>query len=65
MGLASDMAKKAGVEYSVMDTAEKLFLEARNDESENLAELDFSAVFEMIHKKSTSEFSKKRKVDQL
>mmetsp|Transcript_4855 Transcript_4855/g.6295 ORF Transcript_4855/g.6295 Transcript_4855/m.6295 type:complete len:324 (-) Transcript_4855:36-1007(-) len=57
MALASDMAKKAGVEYSVMDSAEKLYKSARDDK---LADLDFSAVFEQVHKESTCEFSKKR-----
>lgn len=61
MALASDMAKAAGVEYSVMDQAEKVFREAREDSDLKLADEDFSAVYEEIHKKSTSEFSKKRK----
>jgi len=60
MKLASDMAKAAGVEYSVMDSAEKLFQSARDDEDLKLADEDFSAVFERVHKESTSEFSKKR-----
>lgn len=60
MKLASDMAKKAGVEYSVMDSAEKLYQSARSDDELKLADLDFSAVFEQVHKESTSEFSKKR-----
>lgn len=61
MALACDMAKSAGVEYSVMKSAEKLFREAREDAELNVADEDFSAVFETVHKKSTSEFSKKRK----
>ena len=61
MALASDMAKAAGVEYSVIDQAEKLFRSAREDSDLNVADEDFSAVFEKIHKDSTSEFSKKRK----
>lgn len=61
MALACDMAKAAGVEYSVMDTAEKLFREAREDPDLNVADEDFSAVFEKIHKESTSDFSKNRK----
>lgn len=61
MALACDMAKKAGVEYSVMDQAEKLYREAREDKDLNVADEDFSAVFEKIHKDSSSEFSKKRK----
>jgi 3-hydroxyisobutyrate dehydrogenase-like beta-hydroxyacid dehydrogenase len=61
MALACDMAKKAGVEYSVMNQAEKLYREAREDKDLNVADEDFSAVFEKIHKDSSSEFSKKRK----
>jgi 3-hydroxyisobutyrate dehydrogenase-like beta-hydroxyacid dehydrogenase len=60
MKLASDMAKAAGVEYSVMNKAEELFRAARTDEELNVADQDFSAVFERIHKESTSDFSKKR-----
>lgn len=60
MALAVDMAKKAGVEYSVMEQAEKVFRSAREDTDLGLADLDFSAVFERIHKESTSEASKKR-----
>jgi 3-hydroxyisobutyrate dehydrogenase-like beta-hydroxyacid dehydrogenase len=62
MKLASDMAKAAGVEFSVNDQAEALFREARMDDELNVADLDFSAVFERIHKESTSDFSKKRKM---
>jgi 3-hydroxyisobutyrate dehydrogenase-like beta-hydroxyacid dehydrogenase len=61
MALASDMAKAVGAEYSVMDKAEELLRSAREDSELNLADLDFSAVFEKIHKESTSEFSNKRK----
>jgi 3-hydroxyisobutyrate dehydrogenase-like beta-hydroxyacid dehydrogenase len=61
MALACDMAKEAGVEYSVMETAEQLFRSAREDADLNVADEDFSAVFEKIHKDSSSEFSKKRK----
>lgn len=61
MKLASDMAKTAGVEYSVMDTAEALFAKARDDTALNVADLDFSAVFECVHKESTGEFSQKRR----
>lgn len=64
MALACDMAKAANVEYSVMNTAEKLFREAREDKDLNVADEDFSAVFEEIHKKSNSEFSKKRKLNE-
>lgn len=60
MALACDMAKNAGVEYSVMEQAEKMFRAAREDADLNVAEEDFSAIFEKIHKESTSEFSKKR-----
>ena len=65
MALASAMAKEAGVEYSVMDQAETLFRAARTDEEMKLADLDFSAVFEKIHEQSTSDYSKKRKADEL
>mmetsp|Transcript_2067 Transcript_2067/g.4341 ORF Transcript_2067/g.4341 Transcript_2067/m.4341 type:complete len:316 (-) Transcript_2067:158-1105(-) len=60
MKLASDMAKAAGVEYSVMDSAEVLYRNARDDADLNVADEDFSAVFEQVHKESTSDFSKKR-----
>ena len=60
MALASEMAKNAGVEYTVMDGAEKIFRAAREDADLNVADQDFSAVFEKVHKESTSEFSKKR-----
>lgn len=63
MALACDMAKEAGVEYSIMNKAEELFRSAREDKALNVADEDFSAVFEKIHKESTSEFSKKRKRD--
>ena len=61
MALACAMAKEAGVEYSVMDKAEELFRAAREDAELNVSDEDFSAVFEKVHKESTSEFSKKRK----
>lgn len=61
MALACDMAKKARVEYSVMEQAEKLYHAARDDGDLNVADEDFSAVFERIHKESESEFSRKRK----
>mmetsp|Transcript_131322 Transcript_131322/g.379902 ORF Transcript_131322/g.379902 Transcript_131322/m.379902 type:complete len:316 (-) Transcript_131322:104-1051(-) len=63
MDLACGMAKGAGVEYSVMDQAEKVFRAAREDSDLNVADEDFSAVFEKIHKDSTSEFSKKRRLE--
>mmetsp|Transcript_17466 Transcript_17466/g.28252 ORF Transcript_17466/g.28252 Transcript_17466/m.28252 type:complete len:317 (-) Transcript_17466:122-1072(-) len=62
MALACDMAKETGVEYSVMESAEKLFRGARDDAELKVADEDFSAVFEKIHKESTSEYSKKRKL---
>jgi 3-hydroxyisobutyrate dehydrogenase-like beta-hydroxyacid dehydrogenase len=61
MKLASDMAKAAGVEFSVNDKAEELFAKARSDEGLNVADQDFSAVFEIVHKESSGDFSKKRK----
>jgi len=54
--LAVDMAEEAGTEYTVTE----LLLQARGDADVNVAEQDFSAVFESIHKESKSEFSKKR-----
>lgn len=60
MALASEMAEQAGVEYSIMNSAEKLYRSARDDSDLNVADEDFSAVFERIHKESTSEFSKNR-----
>lgn len=60
MDLACKMAKEAGVEYSVMDQAEKLFRAAREDPDLNVADEDFSAVFEKVHKESTSSFSQNR-----
>ena len=63
MALASEMAKRSKVEYSVMDQAEKLFRAAREDADLGVADLDFSAVFERIHKESESEYSRKRKAE--
>mmetsp|Transcript_18324 Transcript_18324/g.21135 ORF Transcript_18324/g.21135 Transcript_18324/m.21135 type:complete len:319 (+) Transcript_18324:86-1042(+) len=60
MALACEMAKKNKVEFSVIAEAEKVFKEAREDNELNIADEDFSAVFETIHKKSESDFSKKR-----
>eukprot|EP00560_Eucampia_antarctica_P006346 CAMPEP_0197825442 /NCGR_PEP_ID=MMETSP1437-20131217/2525_1 /TAXON_ID=49252 ORGANISM="Eucampia antarctica, Strain CCMP1452" /NCGR_SAMPLE_ID=MMETSP1437 /ASSEMBLY_ACC=CAM_ASM_001096 /LENGTH=315 /DNA_ID=CAMNT_0043425441 /DNA_START=172 /DNA_END=1119 /DNA_ORIENTATION=- len=60
MKLASDMAKAAGVEYSVMDKAEELLRSANEDDDLKLKDEDFSAVFEKIHKDSTGDFSKNR-----
>jgi len=63
MTLASAMAKKAGVEFSVNNQAESLFRKATEDKELNVADEDFSAVFELIHKESTSEYSRKRKAE--
>lgn len=60
MKLAVNMAKEAGVEYAVTEGAEQLFHNAREDKDLKVAEEDFSAVFERIHKESSSEYSKKR-----
>ena len=62
MKLAVDAADSVGVEYSVTKVAEETFRKAREDEELEVANEDFSAVFESIHKKSESEFSKKRKL---
>jgi len=61
MALASNMAAEAGVEFSVINQAEQIFRAAREDANLDLADQDFSAVFEKIHDESKSEFSKKRK----
>mmetsp|Transcript_16115 Transcript_16115/g.38671 ORF Transcript_16115/g.38671 Transcript_16115/m.38671 type:complete len:317 (+) Transcript_16115:88-1038(+) len=63
MKLAVDMAKEAGTEYSVAECAEQLFQKARGDADLDVAEQDFSAVVEIIHKESKSEYSKKRRED--
>lgn len=60
MALATAMAKEAGVEFSVIEQGEKILGAAKDDTDLNLADEDFSAVFEKIHKDSTSEFSKNR-----
>lgn len=60
MTLAKEMAAKAGVEYSVMNQAEAILRSARDDPDMNLADEDFSAVFEKIHKESTNEYSLRR-----
>jgi 3-hydroxyisobutyrate dehydrogenase-like beta-hydroxyacid dehydrogenase len=60
MTLAKEMAAKAGVEYSVMNQAESLFQAARDDVDLDLADEDFSALFEKIHKDSTNEYSIQR-----
>lgn len=61
MKLAVDMAKEAGCEYAITESAEQLFQKARDDEDLKVAEEDFSAVFETIHKESKSEYSQKRR----
>ncbi|KAL3806127.1 hypothetical protein ACHAXA_004993 [Cyclostephanos tholiformis] len=58
MKLAVDMANEAGVAYTVTECAERLFSRARADKELNIAERDFSAVFESIHKESKSDYSK-------
>ena len=55
MALACAMAKEAGIEYSVMESAEKLYQEARDNTDQALAEEDFSAVYEQIKKKQRQE----------
>lgn len=62
MALAKQMAEEANVEFSVNAQAEKVFRDAREDDELCVADLDFSAVFEKIHKESNSEFSKKRRL---
>ena len=64
MALASDMAKRANAEYSVMNQAEQLFRCARDDSELNVADEDFSAVFEKIYKDSDNAVSKKRKAEE-
>jgi len=53
MKLASDMAKSAGVGFSVTDQAEKYFREAKEDKILNVADDDFSAVYEHIRSETT------------
>ena len=62
MAHAKDMADEANVEFSVNSQAEKLFREAREDSELSVADEDFSAVFEKIHKESRCDFSKKRRL---
>mmetsp|Transcript_14744 Transcript_14744/g.18751 ORF Transcript_14744/g.18751 Transcript_14744/m.18751 type:complete len:318 (-) Transcript_14744:1514-2467(-) len=62
MKLAVDAAKSVGTEYSVTQVAEETFRKAREDEELKVANEDFSAVFEKIHKESKSDYSKKRKL---
>ena len=63
MKLAVDMAKETKVEYAVTEKAEELFQKARSDKELKIAEQDFSAVFESIHKESNSQYSKKRRLE--
>mmetsp|Transcript_13463 Transcript_13463/g.19999 ORF Transcript_13463/g.19999 Transcript_13463/m.19999 type:complete len:317 (+) Transcript_13463:54-1004(+) len=62
MKLAVDAAKSVRTEYSVTQVAEMTFRKAREDEELKVANEDFSAVFEKIHKESKSDYSKKRKL---
>ena len=62
MKLAIDMAKSSGTEFSVIEAGEKLLGTARSDDQLQIADEDFSAVYEKIHKESTGEISKKRRV---
>jgi 3-hydroxyisobutyrate dehydrogenase-like beta-hydroxyacid dehydrogenase len=64
MALASDMAQAAGVEFSVTNSAEQLFRTARDDADLNVADQDFSAIVECIHKQSSSETSRKRRLPE-
>lgn len=60
MKLAVDMARDAGVDCAVTESAERVFDKARGDEELQVADQDFSAVLESIHKASKSEYSQKR-----
>ena len=60
MKLAVGIAKEAGVEYAVTESADQLFQKARHDEDLKVAEQDSSAVFGSIHKESKNENSQKR-----
>lgn len=60
MRLAVDMARDAGVAYSVTECAERSFRTAREDVELNIAEEDFSAVFESIRKESSGGHSRTR-----
>jgi len=52
MKLASDLAREIGAEYSVMNAAEKIFRNSMEDEVLNVADKDFSAIFEGVKKES-------------
>jgi 3-hydroxyisobutyrate dehydrogenase-like beta-hydroxyacid dehydrogenase len=64
MKLAVDMAGDAGVAYSVTECAEKVFRIARADAGLNIAERDFSAVFESIREGSKGEISNTRRMER-
>ncbi|GMH83215.1 hypothetical protein TrVE_jg3763 [Triparma verrucosa] len=61
MLLAKDLAAKTGVEYKTNNMAESIFKRARESDLQ-LADLDFSAVFEQIHEdsKGSCDYSAKR-----
>jgi len=52
LALACDMAKEAGTEFSVMQQAENIFRQAKDDETLDLANKDFCAVIEKINSES-------------
>lgn len=62
MSLAREMADSANVEFSVNSVAERVYREARDDKELDVADKDFSAIYEKIHKESNSDFSKKRRL---
>jgi 3-hydroxyisobutyrate dehydrogenase-like beta-hydroxyacid dehydrogenase len=53
MTLAKDLAKSVGVEFSVINEAEALFRSAGNDSELDIADQDFSAIYERVCKKSS------------
>eukprot|EP00568_Trieres_chinensis_P000300 CAMPEP_0183307518 /NCGR_PEP_ID=MMETSP0160_2-20130417/17791_1 /TAXON_ID=2839 ORGANISM="Odontella Sinensis, Strain Grunow 1884" /NCGR_SAMPLE_ID=MMETSP0160_2 /ASSEMBLY_ACC=CAM_ASM_000250 /LENGTH=308 /DNA_ID=CAMNT_0025471123 /DNA_START=138 /DNA_END=1064 /DNA_ORIENTATION=+ len=55
MKLACDMAREAGAEFAVTEKAEEVFLAAMEDGELNVADEDFSAVFERVKKESKTE----------
>ncbi|GMH48307.1 hypothetical protein TrLO_g4511 [Triparma laevis f. longispina] len=61
MLLAKELAAKTGVEYKTNNMAESIFKRARESDLQ-LADLDFSAVFEQIHEdsKGSNDYSAKR-----
>lgn len=60
MALACEMAARNKVEYTIMEQAEKVFKAAREDTDLNVADEDFSAVYEKIHKSSENSHCQKR-----